>query len=64
MGVNQGSALSPMLFVLVMQEATRTARGEVLWNLLYVYDLVKTAESREEAVRKFGVWKREVETRG
>ena len=53
-----------MLFVLVMQEATRTARGEVLWNLLYVYDLVKTAESREEAVRKFGVWKREVETRG
>ena len=29
-GVNQGSALSPLLFVLVMQEATRAARGEGL----------------------------------
>ena len=28
MGVHQGSALSPLLFVVVMQEATREARGE------------------------------------
>ena len=47
-----------------MQEATREARGEGLWDLLYADDLVITAESEEEAVRKIGVWKREMETRG
>ena len=52
-----------MLFVVVMQEATREARGEGLWDL-YADDLVITAESEEEAIRKFGVWKREMETRG
>ena len=35
-GVHQlGSALSPLLFMVVMQEATRAARGEGLWDLLY-----------------------------
>ena len=31
--------------------------------MLHADDLVITAESEEEAVRKFGVWKREMETR-
>ena len=64
LGVHQGSALSHLLFVLVMQEATKKARGEGLWDFLYADDLVITAESEEEAVRKIGVWKREMETRG
>ena len=63
-GVHQRSALSPLLFVPVMQEATRAARGEGLWVLLYVDNLVITAESEEKVIRKFGVWKREMETRG
>ena len=63
-GVNQGSALSPLLFVVVMHKATRAARGEGLWDLLYADDLMITAESEEEAARKFSVWKREMETRG
>ena len=46
-----------------MQEATREERGEGLWDL-YADDLVITAESEEKAVREFGVWKREMETRG
>ena len=63
-GVHQGSALSPLLFVVVMQEATRAAREEDMWDLLYADDLVITAESEEEAVRKLHIWKREMETRG
>ena len=47
-----------------MQEATRAARDEGLWDTLYADDLVITAESEEEAVRKFGVWKREMEKLG
>ena len=46
--VHQGSA--EFLFVVVMQEATREARGEGLWDLLYASDLVVIAESEEEAV--------------
>ena len=61
--VHQWSALSPLLFVVVMQEATRAAGGEGLWDLLYANDLVITAKSEEEAVRKFGAWKREMETK-
>ena len=54
-GVHQGSALSPLLLAVIMKEATRTARGEGLRNLLYADELVITAESEEETVRKIGV---------
>ncbi len=47
-----------MLFIVVMQEATKEARGEGLKELLYVNDLVLMAESEEEAVEKFRAWKR------
>ena len=37
-GVHQGSALSPLLFNLVMEEATRECRRGVPWDMLYVDD--------------------------
>ena len=52
-GVHQGSALSPLLFILVMEEATRECQGDALWNLLYADDLVLTVDSREEVEQKF-----------
>ena len=63
MVIHHGSSLSPLLFVVVMQEAIREARGKGLLDLLYANDLVTTAESEKEAVRKFGAWKREMETK-
>ncbi len=48
-GVHQGSALSPLLFVVVMQEAMKEVRREGLKELPSVDDLVLMAES-EEAV--------------
>ena len=48
---------------MVMQEATRAAKDEGLWYLLYADDLVITAVSEEEAARKFGLWKRQMEAR-
>ncbi len=44
LGVHQMSALSPVLFVVVMQEATKEARGEGLKELLCADDLVLMAE--------------------
>ena len=62
-GVHQGSALSPLLFVLVMEEATREVR-EGLWELLYADDLVITAENEEGAIDRFNDWKTGMENRG
>ena len=64
--VHQGSALSPLLFIVVMQEATKEERGENLKELLYADDRVLMAEVEEEVVERFsgsvhgrGEWRRE-----
>ncbi len=59
-GVHQGSALSPLLFIVVMQKATKEARGEGLKEMTYADDLVLMAESEEEAVEE-GDGKKRVE---
>ena len=46
-GVHQGSVLSPLLLIVVMEEATNECRIGDPWELLYADDLVLTAESRE-----------------
>ncbi len=56
-GVHKGS-LSPLLFITVMEEATR---GDGPWELLYADDLVLTAESEEEVIHMFNRWKEEME---
>ena len=55
--VHQGSTLSPLLFILVIEEATKECGGGSIRELLYVDDLVLTAESKEEVERKFVDWK-------
>jgi len=62
-GVHQDSPLSPLLFVLVMEEATRGERRG-FWELLCADDLVITADTREEACDQFNSWKRAMERRG
>ena len=62
--VHQGSVLSPLLFILVMEEATRECMGGGPWELLYADDLVLTAESKEELERKFRDWRTCMADRG
>ena len=38
-GVHQGSAISPLLFIKVMEEAAKLTRGDGTWELLYADDL-------------------------
>ena len=63
-GVHQGSALSPLLFKLVLEEATKTVRKGDPWELLYADDLVLTAESKEAVREMFNDWSGAMELRG
>ena len=63
-GVHNGSALSPLLFITVMEEATKLAKGGGQWELLYADDSVMTADSKEEVVDMFNRWKKGMERRG
>jgi hypothetical protein len=51
--VHQGSTLSPLLFILVMEEATNYCSWGDPWDLLYADDLAITAASKEEVVEAF-----------
>ena len=51
-GVHQGSVLSPLLFIIVLEALSREFRCGVPWEDLYADDLVIIAESLEECVRR------------
>ena len=47
-GVHQGSVLSPLLFIIVLEAMSREFRCGVPWEDLYADDLVIIAESLSE----------------
>jgi len=63
-GLHQGSVLSPLLFLIVMEAVTKNIRGGLPWELLYAYDLVLIAESMEELLEKLKRWKNGLERKG
>jgi len=58
--MHQGSALSPLLFVIVIEAISREFRVALPWELQYVDDLAVIAETGEKAVR----WPCEVCSKG
>ena len=56
-GVHQGSVLSPLLFVIVMEALSQDCQHGCPWELLYADDLVIMNESLEGLVNQFTVWK-------
>ena len=56
-GMHQGSALSPLLFVIVMEAISREFRVALPWELLYVDDLAVIAETEEELIKRLNEWK-------
>ena len=62
--MHQGSALSPLLFVIVMEAISREFRVALPWELLYADDLAVIAETEEELIKRLNEWKDIVESKG
>ena len=63
-GVHQGSVLSPLLFVIVLEALSREFRTGTPWELLYADDLVISAETEEGLRMNMNKWKTEMEAKG
>jgi hypothetical protein len=56
-GLHQGSALSPYLFALVMDEVTRDIQDSIPWCMLFADDVVLIDETRAGVNGKLELWK-------
>jgi len=63
-GMHQGSSLSPLLFVIVIEAISREFIVALPWELLYVDDLVVIAGTEEDLIKRLNEWKNNVENRG
>ena len=63
-GVHQGSVLSPLLFIIVLEALSREFRTGCPWELLYADDLMISAGSMEELLVKVKTWKTGMEKGG
>ena len=51
-GIYQGSALSPLLFVIVMEAISTEFRFAIPWELLYADDLAVKAETERDLIKR------------
>lgn len=63
-GVHQGSVLSPLLFAIVMDEVTKSAKDGLPHEILYADDLVLMSDSMEGLREKFVKWRDSLEKKG
>jgi hypothetical protein len=56
-GLHQGSALSPYLFALVIDEVTRDIEGGIPWCMLFADNVVLMDESRTGFDQKLESWR-------
>jgi hypothetical protein len=63
-GLHQGSALSPYLFTLVMDEVTRDIQGDIPWCMLFADDVVLVDESRAGVNMKLELWRHTLRVEG
>ena len=63
-GLHQGSALSPFLFVVITDRLTDEVRREPPWTMLFADDIVICEKTRKEVEQRQEFWKYALERRG
>ncbi|KAK3535468.1 hypothetical protein QTP70_016891 [Hemibagrus guttatus] len=63
-GLHQGSALSPFLFAIVMDQLSEEVRQESPWTMMFTDDIVICSESREQVEENLERWRFALERRG
>ncbi|KAK3570848.1 hypothetical protein QTP86_028265 [Hemibagrus guttatus] len=63
-GLHQGSALSPFLFAIVMDQLSEEVRQESPWTMMFADDIVICSESREQVEENLQRWRFALERRG
>ena len=63
-GVHQGSVLSPLLFIIVLEALSREFRIGCPWEMLYADDLVIVSDSVQGLSERITSWKKHLENKG
>ncbi|KAK3532192.1 hypothetical protein QTP86_009297 [Hemibagrus guttatus] len=63
-GLHQGSALSPFLFAIVMNQLSEEVRRESPWTMMFADENVICSESREQVEENLERWRFALERRG
>ncbi|KAK3506978.1 hypothetical protein QTP70_033857, partial [Hemibagrus guttatus] len=63
-GLHQGSALSPFLFAMVMDQLSEEVRQESPWTMMFTDDIMICSESREQVEESLERWRFALERRG
>jgi len=62
--MHQSSALSPLLFVIVIEALSRKFRFTIPWELLYMDNFVVIPETEDDLIKSLNEWMDNVENRG
>ncbi|XP_071713050.1 uncharacterized protein [Rutidosis leptorrhynchoides] len=63
-GLHQGSALSPFLFALIIDELSRGIQENIPWCLIFADDIVLVSESKNELNSRLEQWREALEQNG
>ncbi|KAK3564856.1 hypothetical protein QTP86_030433 [Hemibagrus guttatus] len=63
-GLHQGSALSPFLFAMVMDQLSEEVRRESPWTMMFADDIVICSENRDQGEENLERWRFALERRG
>nr|GEV28416.1 DNA-directed DNA polymerase [Tanacetum cinerariifolium] len=63
-GLHQGSAISPYLFTLILDELSRGIQENIPWCMIFAEDIVLIAESAERLNNRLESWRKTLEDNG
>ncbi|XP_071739679.1 uncharacterized protein [Rutidosis leptorrhynchoides] len=63
-GLHQGSALSPFLFALILDELSQGIQENIPWCLIFADDIVLVSEQKDELNRRLERWREALEQNG